>query len=408
MKRSNRVFQIFIVALAFVTVASVVSVQAQLKVYGYFATRYEDVFGEPSWDGTKVVEESMAGEWATQSFNLMMQHQVSDKIKVYVNLAGEDLELKNYWGEYTMGRFATLRIGQTYRKFGLYNEILDAVPTYYGIEPPELFDSDHLIVSRTSTVMVHGAIPGETGVLNYSVSTDNGEGGATEDNFPLGFDMNYNFGGGDHKIGISGYTTGGATTSDKSVGEGSPKTGVLPWMAEDEFNVFGFYGETYVNNFTFQFAFWQASHSALRDPGSTVTMLNGAGLIAAKQARFLVDDTGGISANNIDTNGDYDVQTWYFRSGYSVDTEKGEFAPYFQWDYYKNPETIGSKSLGGDNEAGVADDGIFTKGTAGIIFRPQPQIAIKLDGSMHFYKFHGENVNYPEVRFDISYLFGDF
>jgi len=380
---------------------------AQLKIFGYFATRFEDVYGEPSWDGAKVVEESAAGEWGMQSFNVMLQQQISDRLKIYANLSGENMELANYWGEYTINRYATIRLGKTYRKFGLYNEILDAVPTYYGIEPPELFDSDHLILSRTSTLMLHGNTPLGAGTLNYSVSTDNGEGGANEDSFPIGFDTNYNFGAGDYTVGLSGYTSGGPDTPDKAVGEGSPKSGVLPWMAEDEFNVVGFYSEVYKSNFTFQFAYWMASHDATRDASSTLTMLQNSSMITSKQARFLNDPSAGLTAANINTDASYDINTWYFRAGYSFMNTLGEIAPYFQWDYYENPETIASKSYGGDNEAGVADDGVFTKGTVGVIFRPEPEIAIKLDGSMHFYKFHGEDVNYPEIRFDVSYLFGN-
>ena len=35
-----------------------------------------------------------------------------------------------------------LRTGKIYRPFGQFNELLDAVPTYLGMEPPELFDKD--------------------------------------------------------------------------------------------------------------------------------------------------------------------------------------------------------------------------------------------------------------------------
>jgi hypothetical protein len=41
----------------------------------------------------------------------------------------------------TGGARLNLRPGKIYRQFGLCDEILDAVPAYYGIEPPELFDA---------------------------------------------------------------------------------------------------------------------------------------------------------------------------------------------------------------------------------------------------------------------------
>ena len=53
-----------------------------------------------------------------------------------------------------------------------------------------------------------------------------------------------------------------------------------------------------------------------------------------------------------------------------------------QWDRYGNPETIATKDFGGDNEAGVADDGVFNN------------------------LFPASDVSSPEIRLDISYTFG--
>ena len=109
---------------------------------------------------------------------------------------------------------------------------------------------------------------------------------------------------------------------------------------------------------------------------------------------------------NVNVIADYEVETWYFRSGYSLETSRGEVVPYFQWDYYSNPETIADKTYGGDNEAGLADDGRFSKATVGVAYRPVPQVAVKCDVSSHYFKFNGENVSYPEIRFDVSFVFG--
>ncbi len=54
----------------------------------------------------------------------------------------------------------------------------------------------------------------------------------------------------------------------------------------------------------------------------------------------------------------------------------------------------------------MADDGVFNKGTLGVMFRPIPRVAAKLDGRVHYYKFMGQDVSYPELRFDVSYTFG--
>ena len=380
-----------------------------LSIYGYFATRFEKTFAEPGLDAGRIVKADAPAEFIYPSFNLLLQHQMTEKFKAFINLngaGGGTVDLRNFWGEYAASAAFNIRMGKIYRKFGLYNEILDAVPTYYGIEPPELFDGDHLMISRTTAFMLYGSVGSGSGIFNYSVSTDNGEGGAAEGVIPLGYDLNYKFGGGDFTVGMSGYTSGGATTSDVGVGEGAPKSGVLPWMAADEFSVLGGYFEARTGKVTLQTEYWRSSHEAERDPEAVVAMINGGKPNAAQRARFLKAPSATTEASNVNVQANYDITTWYVRAGLSQETRMGEFGPYVQWDYYSNPETIAKKTFGGDNEAGVADDGVFNKSTVGVVFRPTPQVAAKLDQSFHFYKFNGENVNYWEIRFDVSLLFG--
>ena len=383
----------------------------RINLYGYFATRYEKVFDEPALEDGVTVKEDSPGEWDNPYVNLMGQSQIYDKYRVYFNLSAEsagDVEVKNIWGEYSHSEAFNVRIGNMYRKFGLYNEILDAVPTYIGIEPPELFDDDHLILSRTTTVMAWGKRPLGDGTLHYSLSTDNGEGDKADDTYPLQLDLHYKTGDEKYVLGFSGYHSLGDTGSDVDVGDGSPESGVLPWMDRDEFWVAGGYFEANWGDWLFQTAYWHADHNAERNPDDVVTVINNAdpGLNQNQLDRFLIDPTGDVAADNIETNGDYAVDTWYVRAGYSFDTRHGEFVPYIQWDWYKNQETIADKTYGGDNEAGVSDDGEFHKGTIGVVYRPMPKLAIKLDASGHFYEFNGDNEWYPEVRLDISWIFG--
>ncbi len=407
--------QISAIGLTLITLTSTSLVKAQsfdkVNIYGYLSWRVEKVFDEPSIENGETVTNDAPREITIPSFNLMMQAKVDDKSKVFINLDGqdgEDVTVANVWGEYRINSLLNIRLGRSYRRFGLYNEILDAVPTYIGIEPPELFDGDHLILSRDTLAIVHGLKPIGDGEFRYSFSIDNGEGGPSEDdNLPIGYDLRYEWGLGDYVIGTSGYTSGGETTSDVSVGEGSPDTGVLPWMAADDFSVFGLYAQFQLNNLTLQMAYWEASHEATRDPESVVTVVENAGINAAQRARFLIDPNGPNTVANVDTNGDYDITTWYFRAGYSFQTQHGQIQPYFQWDFYENPETIQNKDFGGDNEAGLADDGKFTKPTIGVIFRPSPQLAAKLDFSTHLQEFNGSDESYPEIRFDVSYIFGN-
>jgi hypothetical protein len=391
--------------------ASRLTAQAPVQVYGYFSTRLEKTFETRSASG--IVGEGSVPEWSYPFVNIMGQSRISDKIRVFFNLNGSKaaaVDIRNIWGEYSFSNAFSIRIGKIYRKFGLYNEILDAVPTYYGIEPPELFDADHLMISRTTTAMVYGACDLGGGSLQYSASTDNGEGDPLSSPesgaVPFAYDVRYTFGGGDYTVGTSGYTSGGRALPNVDVGKGSPKSGVLPWMEFDHFNVMGAYAEARVGAFTVQGEYWSSSHNAMRDPAKVV-------VIAPKAnndnqlARFLINPSGSkTSLANVNVVANFKVQTWYVRGGYSFETGIGEIGPYFQWDWYSNPETIANKTYGGDDEAGVADDGVFNKSTLGVLYRPSPEIAVKFDQSFHFYKYNGESVRYPEVRLDFSFTFG--
>jgi hypothetical protein len=399
-----------IAVLAAAALPAGAAAQQDLSVYGYLATRYEKVWDVPVLNGTVTDTETAPGEYTIPAFHLMLSQNLGNKFRIFANLAGPDaetLEVRNLWGEIAVDQLFNIRFGKTYRRFGLYNEILDAVPTYYGIEAPEMFDGDHLLISRTSTLMIHGAKNVGPGTFSYALTNDNGEGDLLEDAFPVGFDARYTWGYGAYTVGFSGYTSGGPATSDRAVGEGSPNSGVLPWMAESEFDIFGGFAQVMKGPLTLQFEYQQASHQAVRDPSSVLQVIANAGVNSAQLARFLIDPAGSqVDPANVRTEANFDIRTWYFRAGYSIETDRGEFAPYVQWDWYSNPETIASKTWGGDAEAGEADDGEFTKPTIGIIYRPVPTLAIKLDGSAHYYRFNGEDVNYPEIRIDVSYMFG--
>lgn len=400
--------------LASLALSAAASARAQeaTRIYGYFSTRLEKTFSEPAWNGAQIVRQSAPREFSQPFANIMLQQQLDRRFSAFVNLNASGagvVDVRNMWGELVASSHLQLRLGKIYRQFGLYNEVLDAVPTYYGIEPPESFDGDHLLISRTTTFMARANFPVGAGTLHLSLSTDNGESGGlnAESSLPIGADARYVFRQGAYTLGVSGYTSGGATASDVSLGDGSPKSGVLPWMDADSFSVWNAYGQAKVQGLTLQFEIAQANHHAARNPDGVVSLLAGTSVNASQLSRFLIDTTASqADPNNVRVSGDYRVLTWYGRAGYSIDTKAGEVGPYIQWDYYSNPETIASKRWGGDNEAGVSDDGRFHKATLGIVYRPIPQVAVKLDGSRHFYRFHGSRVGYPELRFDVSYTFG--
>lgn len=382
----------------------------KLRLYGYFSTRYEKVFSFPSVDQGRVVTRDEPGEWSTPFFHLMVQSEPTERLRLFVNIngaGGDELALANFWGEYRFRENLSLRLGKTYRRFGLYNEILDAVPSYAGVEPPELFDRDHLLLSRTTVAMVHGRKRFGGGTLEASATTGNGEGARIADTVPIGFDVNYTFGPDDRfRLGVSGYRTNGRTGPDTAPGSGPSESGVLPWMDSDRFSVLGGYFESQVAGLTLQGAYWRSPHRARRNPAAVLQLFDEAGLSPFQEARFLLDPAGPRVADNVVIEADYDIETWYLRAAYAVSTRYGELVPYAFWDWYRNPETIANKAYGGDNEAGLADDGAFHKPTLGLVYRPVPSVAIKLDGSSHRFRLNGRNVSFPELRLDVSFVFG--
>ncbi len=113
----------------------------------------------------------------TPSFHLYGATRINDNINLLFNLGNNDdvIEVKNAWGNIMINNFIQFKFGKIYRKFGLFNEKLDQLPTFYGIEPPELFDKDHLMLPRTTTFEIHGKVHKGSNVFEYSLNTGNGE-----------------------------------------------------------------------------------------------------------------------------------------------------------------------------------------------------------------------------------------
>jgi len=371
------------------------------RIYGYINGYWEDVDDQPTLTNTGADATSKnPSEFQVPNVHLIVQSKM-DQFKTYLNVYGTEsdaLVVNNAWVESDLhGDYLKFRIGKLYRPFGLYNEILDAVPTYIGIEPPELFDGDHLMLTRTTNAMLHGRAEMGPGFLNYALTTGNDERESSQT--PYGMDVNYTIDT-RWKIGSSYYNSGGYAKSLASIGT-SGKSGsfgaVLPWMSEDKFSVFGGYLQYRDDHWTFQVATYAASHDATRDSAAVTSICSNAKMSTASRARF---GCGGT----INTNGDYDVKTSYTRLGYTFITERGNLTPYAQFDMYENKETVLDKSWGGDNEAGLADDGKFSKATLGLFYQPTYAVALKSDYSQHLQKVNGRDQNYGEVRFSFSYF----
>lgn len=382
--------------------------KAKTQVYGYIEGYVEQVDKSPTRSGGTatnegtVSKEANAHEFDTPNITVMVKSNKDDKYSGFLNIDASSgtLETKNAWVENKlMGDSLKFRIGKLYRPFGLYNERLDAVPTYIGIEPPELFDGDHLLLTRTTNMMLHGEKDLDGNTLRYSLTTGNEERKAGE--VPLGGDVRYTHIGEDYEllIGTSFYYSNSATPS-KGVGEGSPDGGVINWMKEDDYKVMGLYLEYTRNALKFQTAYYEANHDATRD-GSALQNLNTDKLTDEQIQRLCNGDMSTCADSDVN----YMVKTWYVRAGYSFDTTSlGEVTPYIQYDFYENPETVADKSNGGDNEAGIADDGAFVKQTLGVVFRPDNQFTTKLDASTHIQEIDGSNESYSEVRASFSYI----
>lgn len=382
------------------------------KLYGYIDSYFENSFGAPTGllgsDGRPAYTE---GDWGWDVLNLhvMTQGSIYGKYRFFVNMVarsagamGTDqfVRIRNAWVEAPLfGSALQVRLGKTYRRFGLYNEILDAVPTFIGIEPPELFDPDHLMLTRTTNVMVHGSFALPKVTLMYSVNAGNDE--RIDKAFPIGGDLRLDYSG-ILLVGTSFYWSGGPAQSAQAVGDGAPTGGVATWMKQDQYFVTGAFAQLNLNRLLVQAEYWYAGHDAERDRAA-VAQLAEAGLADWQRSRYFVN--GDPAQGTTDARVRYAVQTLYVRAGYQFGLgDETTLTPYLQFDWYQNPEAIRTKSVGGDNEAGRGDGGSFLKFTAGGVLRPVPQVALKVDYSAHVYRISGQTALEHEVRASLSYL----
>lgn len=391
--------------------AETVSKVFETRLYGYVDAHIEQVADTPSGVGAAGVTEYEANPLEIDVVNLhvMVQGTILSRFRYFVNLVGSaagspagdaGISVRNAWLEAPIfGDALQARLGKTYRRFGLYNELLDAVPTFIGIEAPELFDNDHLLLTRTTNAMLHGRFALGVGSLAWSLTTGADE--RASDQIPLGGDLRLVADVG-LTLGSSFYWSGGDAAPSREVGEGSPAGGVMNWMARDEYYVVGGYAQWQAQGLTLQAEYWQAHHDATRSQDATAALAE-ANLLPGQRGRFFVngDPAQGLQPRDVT----YDVRTFYLRAGYDVSLGDDKvLTPYAQLDYYANPETINAQSFGGDAEAGNTDDGEFWKFTLGAVFRPVAPVALKVDGSGHLQQFNGKSEFYPELRVSLSYL----
>jgi hypothetical protein len=396
----------------------------ETRIYGFISAYWEKEADQP--DGIDpVTGETLLAE-SPHEFDVLNAHLIVDgtfleRYKYHLNLASagagsvvsdEPVAIRNAWVDLPIAEdYLRIRAGKLYRPFGLYNELLDAVPTYFafiGIEPPEIFDDDHLMLTRATNFMLYGeATWGEEGAIRYSVTTGNDE--RDSDVFPLGADLRVDFAR-EVRVGSSFYWTAGDAVPSRAMGEGSPRGGVVNWMERDRFWVVGGYLQLHIEGFLLQLEYWHASHDARRNPSSVGTSAADPNSLASiydtlspgQRSRFWVNGADPASGVNVDA--DYHINTAYVRALYEIELgSAGTLSPYFQYDFYSNPEIIALEDFGGDDEAGDSDEGVFHKLTLGFAWRVASPIVLKIDGSVHIQEFNGETFVYPEGRAQLSY-----
>lgn len=163
-------------------------VDRNFYLYGYINSNLQKTFDYPTKiDDGSIQRVSDPVEWTpVRNFHIYGKGNLSQRISYLFNLAAnEDLvEIRNAWGNYMVKEAFQIRVGKMYRKFGLYNERLDQIPTFIGIEAPEMLDADHLFLTRTTSAMVHGQFSNPKRSISYAVMTDNGEGGPQKSIIP--------------------------------------------------------------------------------------------------------------------------------------------------------------------------------------------------------------------------------
>jgi hypothetical protein len=392
-------------------------VDRKFYLYGYINANLQKTFDYPVRAGEETDKVTDPAEWTpVRNFHIYGKGNFSNKISYLFNLAYRNnfIEVRNAWGNFAVSDAFQIRIGKMYRKFGLYNERLDQIPTFIGIEPPEMLDPDHLFLPRTTNFMIHGELLDARRSISYAIMTENAEGGAQKKVLPLGWDLRYKSFTNSFIVGTSGFASNlgsTKTTPTVGVGEGAPEGGVLPWMDGDRYVVAGVFLEKQIGKFLVQAEYYNASHKAIRNPEAVLTVIRNAGLNATQRERFLQSNISAPDDNLVEddvrTTSNYSVQTWYVRLGYNIPTDVGQFVPYLFLDWMSYPEAIQNKDFGGDDEAGLADDGVFWKPSVGLVYRPIPNVAVKLDGSVHMQEFNGKKESYPEIRLDFSFAFSN-
>lgn len=385
----------------------------ETRVYGYLDSYFAF---EVNWPAglsptNEILRESFPYEFDVLSAHVMVQGSIFGRFRYFLNLAAvglgsssQDVALgvRNAWVETSLvGDHLVFRLGKTYRRFGLYNEILDATPTFIGVEAPEYLDPTNPITTRTTNLMLHGKLfSTDDWTASWALMTGNDE--RTSSAFPIGADLRATWRSA-LTVGSSFYWTGGDAVSGTAFGDGSPNGGVMPWMDRDEYYVIAGFAQLNWSGLIFQAEAMYAHHDATRNADAVRRLATSARFDSTRPGRFFVDGDPAKGPAPLDVT--YDVFTTYFRLGYSLAIADVEVVPYIGATYYSNPETIADEAFGGfEDGAGSKDGGDFVKSMLGVVIRPVQQVALKLETTSHFYRYGGQFDWHQEGKLSLSYL----
>lgn len=402
-------FSKYIIILLFST--SVVSASDDLNFYGYISFLHNKQFKIPELDTLgNTIRNNSESKWDIAKFNLILQQSFTNNFQLYLNLSNK-FEVNNAFGEYSFNQFYNFRLGKIYRRFGLYNEIRDAAPFYYGSELPEIVQLEHKIFDINTNFMFFGTKDFGRKTLKYSLNFSLIDNINEGNSFPFGVDIRYgkesNF-----IIGSSFYYSGTKAISDVKVGNGYSNNGVMPWMEYDQFTVTGLFLEYNLNEFIIQSEFTYSPHNAVRSPEKVLEMFDGVSKLGNPLSNsqiqlFKIDNDKPMELSNIKKNINYNIISWYFKTSYILSSDYGIFIPFFNLEYYSNPEMIENVQFGGDNESGISKEGIIKKFDFGSTYYPIQQVSIKLAFGLNQFEFNDENVLTTEYSLEVFYIFGN-
>jgi hypothetical protein len=389
------------------------------RFYGFIEELFNATTAEPNGDQRAnggIARAKSVLDLALPAFHIMAQGTLYERFHFYFNLAAPDSDeplvdvpvgLRNAWLDTSLfGDYLSLRLGKLYRRFGLYNEILDTSPSFIGVETPASITGNRPLLTRTTNLMVHGRASFGSSTISYAFTAGKDERSRDDLIFSPGFDLKYDW---DSTIlvGTSFYTTAGTVLPDIAPGEGSPAGGVAPWMDHDRFQVYGGYARLTMGAFLLQGEAWFSPHTATRDPDKVLlTARNATSFSVANRARLGVDASS-TNADQVHTVAHYTYSTIDMRAAYTFEFGSGdepvELTPYLSWEYNRDPESIVDRRYGGDGEAGQSPRGIMMHNRLGCIIKPVPVVAIKTEVTVGLFDYGNHYATDLEFWAALSY-----